>query len=184
MRDLSPRGGLRRIVPCLVVVLASSACGYSLAGRGSFLPGHIQTIGIPLFENQSTVFEVEQLLTQKVRAEFIGRGKYRVVPEPTGVDAVLTGVIANISIAPIGFTAEQQASRYSITVTARLEFRDLRENKVLWENAAIVVTEEYEVTTASSAQDPTAFFGQESNALERLTTNFAKAVVSGILEAF
>jgi len=41
--------------------------------------------------NRTTVFNLETLLTQKVRAEFIGRGKYQILPQQTGVDAVLTG---------------------------------------------------------------------------------------------
>ena len=53
-----------------------SGCGYTLAGRGSFLPAYIKTIGIPLFVNSTTVFNVETLVTEKVRREFIGRGKY------------------------------------------------------------------------------------------------------------
>ncbi|SVE39014.1 uncharacterized protein METZ01_LOCUS491868, partial [marine metagenome] len=38
----------------LVVVLGvmSSGCGYALAGRGSFLPDYIETIGVPMFGNQ------------------------------------------------------------------------------------------------------------------------------------
>ena len=50
-----------------------------LAGRpGSFLPDYIKTIGVPTFANRTTVFNLETLLTQKVRAEFIGRGKYQI----------------------------------------------------------------------------------------------------------
>ena len=70
-------------------MLGAAGCGYALAGRGSFLPAYIQTIGIPTFTNRTTVFNLETLLTQKVRAEFIGRGKYQILPEATGVDAVL-----------------------------------------------------------------------------------------------
>ena len=36
----------------------------------------------------------------------------------------------------------------------------------------------------ASGTDPAAFFGQEANALERVATDFAKSVVSAILEAF
>ena len=65
-------------------------------GRGSFLPAYIKTIGIPTFTNRTTVFNLETLLTQKVRAEFIGRGKYQILPEATGVDAVLTGEVTAV----------------------------------------------------------------------------------------
>ena len=68
--------------------LLAGGCGYSLAGRGSFLPDYIKTIGVPAFGNRTTVFNLETQLTQKVRAEFIGRGKYQVVPESTTLVAV------------------------------------------------------------------------------------------------
>jgi hypothetical protein len=141
---------------------------------------------VPLFENRTTIFEVEQVLTQRVRAEFIGRGRYKVVPEATGADAVLTGEIIDISIVPAGFTSDRQASRYVFTVTTRLEFRDLKTDTVLWENESMTFSEEYEVETTASSNtvDPASFFGQDSAALERMTTNFARAVVSAIMEAF
>jgi len=49
------------LAPLCLVPLAG--CGYSLAGRGSALPTHIKTIGIPLFSNATSVFDVEQTLT-------------------------------------------------------------------------------------------------------------------------
>ena len=52
----------RRFLIALGAV-GASACGYSLAGRGSFLPDYIRTIGIPLFQNR-TPFTVEQLATR------------------------------------------------------------------------------------------------------------------------
>lgn len=167
------------------VSVLSSGCGYALAGRGSFLPDYIETIGIPMFENNTTAFEVEQLLTQQVRQEFIGRGQYRVVAETTNVDAVLEGSIRNISIQPASFTGDQQVSRYVFTLTARIEFRDMTTDDVLWENPALVFRDEYEVASGGgNTPSVSAFFGQRSNAVERVAVDFAETVVSSILEAF
>ena len=69
----------------LLLALGCTSCGYTLAGRGSFLPEYIETIGIPTFENRTPVFEVERLLTQEVRTAFIGRGSYRVQTDEQGV---------------------------------------------------------------------------------------------------
>ena len=66
--------------------MALSGCGYALAGRGSFLPADIQTVGIPELENRSTFFQVEDTITEKIRTEFIGRGKYAVTPEAPDAD--------------------------------------------------------------------------------------------------
>ena len=68
---------------CRSAVVQRAGCGYALAGRGSFLPAYIRTIGIPTFSNRTNVFNLETMLTQKVRSEFIGRGKYH---DPAGGD--------------------------------------------------------------------------------------------------
>jgi hypothetical protein len=177
----------RLILPGVLVAAAtvSSSCGYSLAGRGSFLPAYIRTIGVPQFVNRSTVFNLETMLTQKVRSEFIGRGKYQVLPQAAGVDAVLNGEVTAVTIMPSSFNPQTQlASRYAITMIAKIELRDLRENKVLWENPGVAFRQDYEATTGRSVTDPSAFFQQDTNALERMSGEFARTIVSAILEAF
>jgi len=168
----------------LSVPFALPGCGYALAGRGSFLPSYIRTIGVPTFANRTTIFNLETMLTDKVRAEFIGRGKYQILPQNTGVDALLTGEITGVSIAPSSFTTTQIASRYAITMTARIELRDVREAKVLWENPSVFFRQEYEATSGTSVTDPSAFFQQDLNALDRMSAEFARTIVSAILEAF
>ena len=177
-------GRILCVVCILGVDLISTGCGYALAGRGSFLPAYIRTIGVPTFQNRSTVFNLETLLTQKVRSEFIGRGKYQIVPEATGVDALLTGEVTNVSIAPASFSATQLASRYAIIMTARVELRDIRENKLLWENSSVTFRQEYEATSDNTVIDAATFFQQDVNALDRMSGEFARTIVSAILEAF
>jgi hypothetical protein len=169
---------------CVLCGLAVPGCGYSLAGRGSFLPAYIRTIGVPTFANRTVVFNLETMLTQKVRSEFIGRGKYQILPEATGVDALLTGEVTAVSIQPASFNPQQLASRYAITMTARIELRDMRENRVLWENPSVLFRQEYDVTAGRNVVDPASFFQQDTNALERMSTEFARTIVSAILEAF
>jgi len=165
-------------------VVLQSACGYSLAGRGSFLPLYIKTIGVPQFTNLTSIPDVDRRVTERVRSELIGRGKWVVKPDATDVDGLITGDIVAISLAPAAFNAQQQATRYALTLTARVEFKDVKANKVLWSNPSMQYREEFDVTTVSPGLDATAFFGQDVNALERMATEFARAVVSAILEAF
>jgi len=165
-------------------VLSVSGCGYALAGRGSFLPDYIRTIGIPTFVNRTPVFNLETMLTQKVRSEFIGRGKYQILPDPSGIDALLTGEVTSVTITPSSFNTQQLASRYTIIMTAHIELRDMKANKVLWESASVSFRQEYDATSGKSAIDPAAFFQQDTNALERMSGEFARTIVSSILEAF
>ena len=172
------------LVVAFAVVLVSAGCGYTLAGRGSFLPTYIKSMGVPTFTNKSAVFNLETTLTQKVRAELIGRGKYQVLPQDSGVDAVLVGDITTVLITPAAFNQNQLASRYTITIVANIQLRDLHENKTLWENPNMVFRQDYENTTGQNAVSASAFFGNETNALDRVGGDFARTIVSAILEAF
>ena len=133
------------------------------------------------------MFNLETTLTQKVRAEFIGRGKYDILPDATNVDALLTGEVTSVTISPASYSANQLASRYAIMMSARVELRDARANMVLWDNPSLMFRQEYDAAGAQPGQtviDPNAFFGQDTQALDRLSTEFARSIVSAILEAF
>jgi hypothetical protein len=181
---MSARGPRTTLVALtLASIFAVNGCGYSLAGRGSFLPTYIRRIGIPLFVNHTPVYDIERKITARVQGEFIGRGKYKVDPQETGADAVLLGEISSVTLQPAAFTDQQQASRYILTLVAKIEFKDLKTNKVLWSHPAWPFREEYEISNTTTI-DPAAFLGQDANAVERLAAEFARSVVSAILEAF
>jgi hypothetical protein len=171
--------------PAALSAIAFAGCGYSLAGRGSFLPSYIRTIGIPLFQNRTAYVTVEQLFTEKVRVEFQSRGQYSVQPAEAGADGVVRGDITGIAAAPAGFNDQQLARRYRFTVTVGVKFEDATQKKTLWENPSLSFSDEYELSgPLSGAVTGVAFLEQERAAIERLSTDFARSVVSAILEAF
>ena len=175
----------RRELLALVPAIGAAGCGYTLAGRGSFLPAYITTIGIPAFGNTTPYPTVEQIFTDKVRIEFQSRGQYTVVPADTGVDGIVRGTINGISAAPVGYTDQQLARRYRFTIVVGVAFEDVKQQKVLWENPALNFADEYELASPTSiAGDVTAFLGQERAAIDRMSSDFARTVVSAILEAF
>jgi hypothetical protein len=182
------RYDVHRLILTLIVVVSAitcSGCGYALAGRGSFLPADIRVVGIPLLQNNSTFFQVEQVLTEKIRTEFIGRGKYRVIPDSGGADAVLSGQITNISVEPVGFTDQQLASRYLFRLSMKVEFLDTRTAMVLWSNDSLQFREEYELTTRGNAAiEGASFLDQERGSFDRIASDVARTVVTAILEAF
>jgi hypothetical protein len=128
---------------------------------------------------------VEQQMTEKIRTEFIDRGKYTIVPTTSGADAVLSGAITSIAFQEVGLTGQQLASRLLFIVTMRVQFTDSRTSQVLWSNEALTFREEYDLKTRSNGQvDGAVLLEQEGPAFERLATDLARTVVSAILEAF
>jgi hypothetical protein len=171
----------------ITLVFVSSllwGCGYSLAGRGDFLPAHIKSIGIPTFENLTDRHDIEEIFTQKVVEEFASRGKYIVRPEEVGVDAVLSGQVTAFQVVPAVLESGEdvtadQAARYTVVVRASVVFMDKIEDTEIWSDASFSFRDEYEV-----GEDAEQYFDQEGMALDRLAEEFAKTLVSRILEAF
>ena len=95
-----------------------------------------------------------------------------------------TGEITGVTLVPAAFNDQQQATRIVLTLVARVELRDIKANKVIWGNPSMQFSEQYDVSNTSSATDPNAFLRNDVNALDRLASEFARAVVSAMLEAF
>src|SRR5687767_8931379 len=175
----------RRDFLAVLAASAMTACGYALAGRGSFLPAYIRVLGIPMFGNATPFQTVEQLFTQKVRLEFQSRRRYTVVPTTEGADGIVRGEITSISTQPVSITAAQVASRYRVTVVVKIAFEDVKAQKVLWENPSLSFSDEYELANrTTSGGDVSAFIGNERVAMDRMSEDFPRSVASAILEAF
>jgi lipopolysaccharide assembly LptE-like protein len=174
---------LTSVAALLAAATLVSSCGYTLAGRGGTLPAHIRVIGIPQFSNRSTIPDIDKIVTERVSEEFRNRGAYRILPETSGVDAILTGTVLSALPSPTSFTTgSRQASSYVMVVTLSVEFKDVKSDKIIWQNPSVTVREEYDVPI-SAGSDPAAFFRQDSNAIERLARNLAKALATAIFEA-
>ena len=173
------------LLPFALTLSLSTSCGYALAGRGSFLPDYIKIVGIPQFVNQTVVFDLDRVVTAQVQREFASHGHYKVNPDTAGADAILTGTLKYSALTPTTFNGNQ-ATRYTMIITAAVEFRDVKADKVLWTNPSLQFREEYDIPAGSAGTviDTAAFFNQNQPALERLAQSFARSVVTAILEAF
>src|SRR5438093_1614120 len=101
--------------------MALSGCGYSLAGRGKFLPDYIRIVGIPQCLNQgSQIFEIDRVLTERLQREFASHGHYKTEPDGTNADALLTCAIKSSTLQATAFTTNNQASRYTVVITASI----------------------------------------------------------------
>ena len=167
----------------IVLVLLVTGCGYALAGRGNALPASIRVIGVPPFQNTSTVPEFDAALTDAVRVELQSKGNYTILPQGQGVDGLFVGTVTNVALQPAAFTSDNQVSRHVIIVTASVEFREVATDRVIWANPSFQVRDEYQVSTTAQA-DATSLLTQDVDARDRLARSFARSVVTSIFEAF
>jgi len=165
----------------LVILLASGACGYHVAGEGSrVLPPSIRTIAVPPFENQTLTFKIEQNLTAAVIHEFLSRTRYRAQSSAEGSDATLTGSITSMYSSPVLFDSSTgRTQEVLLTVSLRIKLVSNADGKTLFEANDWTYRESYQIS-----QDPATYFGENQPALERLSSNVAASLVSAVMEGF
>lgn len=163
----------------MAVTLFSGACGYSTGNKASRLPTTLHTLAIPVFTNQTQTYHIDALLTAAVVREFNTRTNYRVVSNATDADAVLKGVVISTQTSPLTYdSASGRASSALVTVTMRVTLTD-KKNRVLYQNLNYLYREQYQISPNVSS-----FFQEESTALDRISKDFARRLVSNVLEAY
>jgi outer membrane lipopolysaccharide assembly protein LptE/RlpB len=167
-------------VAVLSLSLLHAGCGYHTAGHVVQLPENVKTIAVPAFKNETLTYRIEQMLTASVVREFTTRTHYHILNDPSeAADATLMGTVLSTTATPLTYdTATGRAASILVVVSMRVTLTD-RSGKVLYENPAYLFREQYEVS-----QDLSSFFEEDSPAFRRLSQDFARTLVSNILEGF
>jgi hypothetical protein len=171
----------RLTLPIAIVSLfVSLGCGYHTSGHMVRLPTNVHTIYVPMFENTTQTFRVEQTLTAAVVQEFRSRTDFRVVTTNDGnVDATLKGTVTYTSNFPLTYdsvTGRISSSVVAISLKVSLVSKD---GKTLWSNPNYTYREQYQVS-----RDVASFFDESNPAFLRIANEFAKSLVSNIVEAY
>jgi outer membrane lipopolysaccharide assembly protein LptE/RlpB len=155
-------------------------CGYQVAGKGDRLPPDVKTIAIPMFVNQTPRFRIEQTLTAAVTREFLERTKFQITHETDGADAVLRGTVKDVRAGAVSFDPHTgRATTFQIQVTADVQLQDLHTHKVIFSNHNYLFRDEYQVSPSTSQ-----IFEEDQPALERISQDLARTLVTDILENF
>jgi len=157
-----------------------TGCGYHTAGHAVRLPDSVHTIAIPAFINQTQSYRIEQVLTAAVIREFNTRTKFRITSDPSAdADATLRGTVVLTQIAPVLYDSQTgRATSSLVTVSMRVSLVD-RKGAILFNNPNYTFREQYQISSQISS-----FFDEDTPALERLSRDFARSVVSNVLEAY
>lgn len=160
--------------------LASLSCGYHTAGHAVQLPENVRTIAVPTFKNETRTYRIDQMLTAAVVREFTTRTHYHMVNgSGDDADATLRGTVLSTASSPLTYdTTSGRTASVLVVVSMKVVLSD-RNGKVLYQNPAYVFREQYEVS-----QDLASFFEEDSPAFRRLSQDFARTLVSNILEGF
>jgi hypothetical protein len=173
-----PRRSL--LLSCVLGAVVLSGCGYRVGGQADLLPGHVRTIAIPAFGNVTTRYKLTERLPGALTREFITRTRYRIVADPNEADAVLSGSVVNYMSAPTIFDqATGRAAGIQVSVFLNLTLTDRKTGTVLYQRNNFEARQRYEVSIEQRE-----YFDESDVALDRLSREVARLVVSTVLEAF
>jgi hypothetical protein len=119
-------------------------------------------------------------MTAAVVQELRSRTNYRIVTSDDGTaDATLKGIVNYTSNSPLTYdSVTGRISSSLVTVGMKVALVS-KTGKTLWDNPNYFLREQYQVS-----RDAASFFDESNPAFLRLAREFAKSLVSNILEAY
>jgi outer membrane lipopolysaccharide assembly protein LptE/RlpB len=162
------------------LVLIPAGCGYHTSGHNPQLPETVKTIAIPSFVNVTKTYRIEQIFTSAVVQEFLTRTHYSVLNRAdSDADATLRGTIVNAISVPSTYDSRTgRAASVAVVVFAKVTLTS-RDGKVLYDNPSYVFRDQYQLSN-----DLSTFFEEDTPSLQRMSRDFARTLVSNILEGF
>lgn len=157
----------------ITISLCLTGCGiYSFSG--STLPPHIKSVAVPLFENKTAEFGIDQELTDALIDALIDDNALKVV-DYRDADSVLKGQIIRVTdragqYSQTGNNVEE-AGDYRVTIAVKVAFEDRQKRTVLWEES-ISQWGVYDLVDISREDGMT-------EAIDKITTDIITKTVSG-----
>ncbi|MDZ4800480.1 MAG: LPS assembly lipoprotein LptE [Bryobacteraceae bacterium] len=164
----------------VVMAMVTAGCGYHVSGHADTMPKDVHTIAIPAWGNITSRYKLTEHIPGALGREFLSRTRYRVTSNPEEADAVLTGSVVNYLAFPsVSDPLTGRATAIQISVYLQVTLTDKRSGKVIYTRPNIEFKQRYEI-----AVDQKTYFDESDVALQRLSRDVARTLVSAVLEAF
>lgn len=177
MHDAVRVRGRRLRLACLLAYVATglAACRPAVM----VVPPHVHSVGVATFENRTTEFSLDTLLTNETLRQFQIDGRLP-LENPDRADLVVRAVIRGYSREPIQYDpATNYVLQYRLTVTYDLVAFDRQENRSLVEQKDLARSVFYYTEQAAGAVTETL-----DQARQRLAEEVGRSTVRKVLEGF
>ncbi len=152
----------------------AAACSYSV--HSNVYP-HLKRIQLLAFDNRSSEFSLGDTVINSLSASFSEDGRLRLVTQQP--DCQLEGSILSFSEKIYSYDTANNVQDYIVTVTFSLVFTDLVNNKVLYENKSLALSEFYAVSDQSTSR-----FRSKEEAITEICDKLFRNVMQNTLESW
>ncbi len=159
-----------------VTLILTVLTGCSHYGFSASVRTHISSVAIPVLENETVEFAVDQGLTDALIEEFSDDSSLRIVGEDEA-ESILRGTIVRYSRPVLSYDAGGNPREYKVSIVAKLSYEDLTTGTIVWED---------EITgwAVYSATGGEGELTTEEEAQERAFEKLAQDVVSRTVQAW
>ena len=145
------RISFRQLTCIIVLFVLISGCGYT---SKSLISRKINTIYIPIFENETFRRGLEFDLTTALKEEILSKTKLRIAKK-NGADTILTGKIIRVDEGVITSNARDNIIENRVTITVNIALADRRTGRELMLTDSLSNTAEYIVTRGENINTAT-----------------------------
>jgi len=153
--------------------LGVQSCAYTASP--ALLPAHLKTVAIPVFENATTEYTIEQDVTDAVIQRFVADNHLRIVDERSA-DSVIRGKITSYTNSVFGFQAQTGAQEYRVTISMEVTYKDLVKNREVWTEPNLVKSANYYVQDVPGQTAKTELDGRKE-AIDKLAEEILSRTV-------
>lgn len=150
-------------------------------GTASYLPPEFQSLHVELFANQTARGDMDQRVAEALNLEWVRRGRFQLVDRADQADLVLSGTMTRLSIIAVSFDENGRATEYQMTLLTEVRLSDVRgeDPVLLWEDKGFSRRTSYAVD-----EDAVDYFDRQREAMDELSREYSRALVSAVLEGF
>ena len=120
---------LKKIVNSISIFLIVGCSYYSMAGS---IPANINSVYIPLIENDTAEFEISENLTSKITQEIAIQNILKIT-DNSNSDSTILGVITSATDGPFTFDSNEQVDEYRFSISLKILWVDNENEKNLIE---------------------------------------------------
>lgn len=165
---------VKRFIYPILLLLSLSGCFYSVYSNAY---PHLKKIRVMAFENRSSEFALGDLLLTGLNREIRNDGRLKLVTRDP--DCSLEGHISAFSERVYSYDAANQVQDYQVQMNVSVTFTDLINNKVLYENNNLSLTELYAVAPGGTAKYKT-----KEEAIDELIKKLYQTILQNSLESW
>ena len=193
----------RRGLRLLVVAGLLPACGYTVIGQQTRVPGDIRSVAVGEFRNESRQQGLGKTLAFAVEREFYEHGTLPLRERSGEGEGLISGTIREFKTRPVSFNSADEALQYEAKLVLDVVLTRRSDGAILWRGKRMQAIEDYSVNretvvpSSSQFQQGTLDFAnladltdiqlaetEKQRAIQRMVRSIARDVHDRILDDF